>query len=82
MWILDSKYRDGMELWVKDKETRKVKEAFRQSFLMHLPDEHAHQDMIDSLKSRYDAESCSFRSIYGPLEGYRIFAVREVAEAI
>ncbi|MEM4265294.1 MAG: type B DNA-directed DNA polymerase [Thermoplasmata archaeon] len=83
MWILDAGYRDGIELWVKDEEAvKRVKEEFPRSFLAHLPDNHTHHELIDSLRSRYGAEACTIRTIYGPLEGYRVYAGREVAEAI
>ena len=84
MWILDADYRDGrIELWVKDVDKiRRVKEEFPKSFLVHLPDEHAHHELIDFLKSRYGAEECTIGTIYGPLAGYRVYAGRDVAEAI
>lgn len=49
---------------------------------MHLKDPYAHRDMIEVLEGRYKAEECSFRTIYGTLEGYRIYADRGVAEKI
>jgi DNA polymerase I len=49
---------------------------------MHLNDPAAHRDMIEGLESRYKIEECSFRTIYGTLQGYRIFASRKVAEKI
>lgn len=83
MWVLDATYRDGIELWVKDEgSVRRTKEDFPRSFLAHFPDEHMHHELVDQLSSRYGAEECTFGTIYGPLEGYRIYAGREVAEAI
>jgi len=83
MWILDAAYRNGtIDLWAKDNGTRRLTEGFRKSFLVHLPDTHAHHELIDSLIDRYDAEECTIGTIHGPLAGYRVYAGREVAEAI
>jgi DNA polymerase, archaea type len=49
---------------------------------MHLDDTATHLDMIGGLESRYRVEECAFRTIYGALEGYRVFAGRKVAERI
>ena len=38
--------------------------------------------MIEALENRFKAEECSFRTIFGTLQGYRIFASRKVAEKI
>ena len=40
---------------------------------MHLKDPAAHREMIEALEKRYKAEECSFRTIYGVFEGYRIY---------
>jgi len=83
MWILDATYRNGaIQLWVKYSGTRRLTEGFRRSFLVHLPDRHAHHELIDSLIDRYDAEECTIMTIHGPLAGYRVYAGREVAVAI
>ena len=52
------------------------------SFYMHLKDPHAHREMIEALESLYRVEECSFRTIFGTFQGYRIFAGRKVAEKI
>jgi DNA polymerase I len=49
---------------------------------MYLKDPHTHREMIESLESLYRAEECRFGTIYGCLEGYRIYADRAVAEKI
>jgi DNA polymerase I len=38
--------------------------------------------MIEGLESRYKVEECSFRTIYGSIQGYKIFASHNVAEKI
>jgi DNA polymerase I len=38
--------------------------------------------MIEGLESRFKAEECSFDTVYGPLDGYEIWASRDVAEKI
>ena len=38
--------------------------------------------MIETLESRFKAEECSFRTIYGTLQGYKVHADRNVAEKI
>jgi len=83
MWILDARYAGGVELWVKEgRGCRKVVEAYRPSFLVHLPDPSPHLSMIEALERDYAAEECRFRTIHGWLDGYRVYAGREVAERI
>ncbi|HUU76663.1 MAG TPA: type B DNA-directed DNA polymerase [Methanoregulaceae archaeon] len=82
MWIIDSRYRDGVELWEKKKRVRRVTIPCSPSFYLHLRDPHAHWELVEALESRYEVEECDFRTIHGVLEGYRIGAGREVAEAI
>jgi DNA polymerase I len=38
--------------------------------------------MIEGLEGRYRAKDCSFRTIYGALQGYKIYADRSIAEKI
>lgn len=59
-----------------------ISAVFPAYFYMHLRDPHSHRGMIDALESRYRAEDCRFRTIYGLLEGHRIYADRSVAEKI
>jgi hypothetical protein len=43
---------------------------------------YAHLDMIEGLESRYRVGECSFNTIFGFFQGYKIFASRKVAEQI
>jgi len=83
MRIIDSRYRDGVELWEKRPSgVRRVSVPYQATFYLHLPDPHAHWELLDALGTRYEVEECTFRTISGVLEGYRIAAGREVADAI
>jgi len=83
MWILDARYRGEVELWAKDSAgCRKVREAYRPCFHLHLPDPHPHAGMLEALERDYGAEECRFKTIHGMLDGYRVYAGREVAENI
>jgi DNA polymerase I len=82
MWIFDSYYKGCVELWGRERGLANVSAAYPPSFYMHLKDPHAHLDMIEGLESRYRVEECSFRTIFGSFQGYKIFASRKVAEKI
>lgn len=82
MWIFDSYSKGCVELWGRERGLTKVSAAYPPSFYMHLDDPTGHMEMIEGLESRYKVEECSFRTIYGSLQGYRIFASRKVAERI
>ena len=83
MWILDSAYRDGgIDLWTKDGVVTKVHHPYNPPFLVHFHDPHANHEMIDALEERYGAEECTIRTIIDELPGYKVFAGRDVAEAI
>ncbi len=71
-----------MELWGREKGLTKVSAAYPPSFYTHLDDPTGHMEMIEGLESHYEVEECNFRTIYGTLQGYRIFASRKVAEKI
>ncbi len=71
-----------MELWGKEHGLSSVSIGYPTSFYLHLKDPHAHVDMLETLESRYKAEECRFRTIFGELEGYRVKAGRSVAEKI
>jgi len=83
MWIFDSYYRGSVELWDREGGLPKPL-AFRYSpsFYLHLEDPHAHWEMMEGLESRFRVEECSFDAVYGPLDGYEIWAGRDVAEKI
>ncbi len=84
MWITDSCCRDAVEIWELDRggAIRHRTVPFAPSFYLHLPDPAAHWELIDALESAYGAEECTFRTVHGECEGYRIPADREVATAI
>jgi len=84
MWILDSANRgDGVDLWIReDSGTKKVHCAYDPPFFLSLPDPDAHHEMITALEEQYRAEECVFRTIFGELEGHKVFAGRDVAGAI
>ena len=81
MWILDSSSRNPALAWGCRGEGSRVLPAIP-SFLLHLPDPHGHKDLLEGLAGSYPVEECTFSTVYGPLDGYRIAAVREVAERI
>ncbi|WP_348303246.1 hypothetical protein [Methanothrix sp.] len=82
MWIFDSYYKGTVELWGRENGPIKVSLLFPNSFYMHLTDPPAYREMLAALESLYRVEECDFKTIFGPLEGYRIFAGRKVAEKI
>ena len=82
VWIFDSYSKGSVELWGREKGLTKVSAACPPSFYIYLDDPSAHVEMIEGLESRYKIEDCSFRTIYGTFQGYRIFASRKVAEKI
>ncbi|MGA2913669.1 MAG: type B DNA-directed DNA polymerase [Methanoregula sp.] len=83
MWIVDSAYRNGgVDLWTKDGAVTKVHHEYNPPFLVHFPDLHAHHELIGTLEERYRAEECTIRTIFGDLQGYSVYAGRDVAEAI
>ncbi|MCX6677425.1 MAG: type B DNA-directed DNA polymerase [Methanothrix sp.] len=82
MWIFDSYYKGCVELWGRERGLSKVSVAYPPSFYMHLKDPPAYREMIEALESRFMAEECSFRTIFGIFQGHRIYAGRKVAEKI
>lgn len=84
MWILDTCYRDGtVEIWERrNGGVKRTAVPYGPSFLLHLPDPHAHWEMLEVLGERYGVEECTIRTVYGEWEGYRVAAGREVAEAV
>jgi DNA polymerase I len=81
-WVFDSYYKGCLELWSRDGRLTATSAAFPVCFYMHLKDPHAHREMIEGLEDRYNAKEVRFRTIYGGLEGHRIYAGRVVAEKI
>jgi DNA polymerase I len=83
MWILDSCYRGRIELWVREQGTvRQVTVPYAPFFYLCLPDRPQHRELIGALEERYTVEACTFSTIHGSREGYRVFASRTIAEAI
>lgn len=82
MWIFDSYYKGCVELWGREHGLFRDSVAYPQSFYLHLKDPHSHREMLEALESRFRAEECSFRTIFGSFEGYRVYAGRDVAEKI
>jgi DNA polymerase, archaea type len=82
MWIFDSYYKGCVEMWGRENGLTKVSAAHPPSFYVHLKDPPAHREMIEALESRFKAEECSFRTIFGTFQGHRIYASRKVAEKI
>jgi len=83
MWILDTCARNGrVEIWEKGRNGRHHTFPAHPSFLMHLPDPHAHGDLLEGLESRFPVEESPIRTVYGILEGYRVHAGREVAALV
>lgn len=69
-------------MWSRDRGLSRESAAYNPSFFMHLKDQACHREMIEALENRYKAEECSFRTIFGTFQGYRIYADRKVAEKI
>lgn len=82
VWIFDSYYKGSVELWARKRGLYQESIAYPQFFYLYLKDPHAYIDMIEALESRYQAQECSFDTIFGPLDGYKIRADRAVAEKI
>jgi DNA polymerase, archaea type len=84
MVIIDSCFRTGtgIDLWHRDNGMRRECIPVQSQFYLHLPDPHAHREMIDALDNLYPVEICTFRTIFGELPGFRVTAGRDVAEAI
>jgi DNA polymerase I len=82
VWIFDSYYKGCVELWGRERGLSRASAAFPPSFYMRLSDPPAHREMIEALESIYRVEECSFSTIFGSLQGYRIYAGRKVAEKI
>jgi len=83
VWILDTCSRNGqVEIWERGRGGRHLVVPAPPSFLLHLPDPHAHGDLLEGLECRFPVEECSIRTVYGTLDGYRVEAGREVAALV
>jgi len=65
MWIFDSYYMGCVELWSRELGLVRASAAYPPSFYMHLKDPATHREMIEALESRFKAEECRFRTIFG-----------------
>ncbi|HII98878.1 MAG TPA: type B DNA-directed DNA polymerase [Methanoregula sp.] len=84
MWILDTAYRDGVDLWCRDRNgsvTRKHV-AYDPPFYLHLPDPAAHHEMLDVLEAEFGAAPCTFRTLFSELEGFSVHGSRQLAEQV
>ena len=82
MWILDSAWRNGVDLWGKDGAVTKIHYPYDPPFCLYLPDPPAHDALIEALGEQYRVEACTFATLFGQLEGFSVYAGRTVAEAI
>jgi DNA polymerase I len=82
VWILDSCYREGVEIWDRKGGIQRHRIPYDPSFYLHFPDPHAHWQLVEALSERYSVEECSFRTVYGIHDGYRVEAGRAVADLI
>jgi DNA polymerase I len=84
VWILDA-YSEGstVHLWIKEEGRAKERMVeLPKYFYLHLPEPSLYSEMLENLETIYKVEACSFKTIYGVLEGYKIYAGRNVAERI
>ncbi len=85
MWILDClPSGKRIDLWIKKENGRVVRRSFKfeNYFFLHFPDRALHIELLEALETRYKVEECTFKTIYGEIDGYRIYAGRKVAEMI
>ena len=83
MWIFDSYYRGAIELWDRSRAHPKpFTFRYQPSFSLHLEDPHGNWEMIEGLESRFKVEECISDTVYGPLDGYEIWAPGDVAPKI
>jgi len=84
MWIFDVYSRGNLvHLWIrKGNKVRQEKVKYPRFFYLHLPDPFLYKEMLEDLENRYRVEECCFKTIYGSLRGYRVYAGRKIAELI
>jgi DNA polymerase, archaea type len=82
MWILDSAWRNGVDIWYRDSSVKCRHHDYDPPFYLYLPDPPAYHEMIDALGERYHAKACMIRTLFGDLDGFSVHADRAVAEAI
>jgi DNA polymerase, archaea type len=79
-WIVDSSHRGYVELWSMG--GRLEAKPYHPRIYLHMPDPHRYREMLEELESRFSAEECTFKTIYGQKSGYSIMAQRKTIEAI
>lgn len=82
MLILDSSSGKQVELWVKDGGIRRICRSYSPPFLVHLPERHYAPELVESLAANYRVEECRFRTIYGPVEGFAVYAPPAAAHLV
>lgn len=82
MWIFDSAWREGIDLWYRDGSAKCRHHDYDPPFYLSLPDPPAYHEMIDALSEQYRAEACTFRTLSGETDGFSVHGDRAVAEAI
>jgi DNA polymerase, archaea type len=82
VWIFDSAWRNGVDLWYCDGSVRCRHHDYDPPFYLYLPDPAAYHEMIDTLGEYYRAEACTFRTLFGGINGFSVHADRAVAEMI
>jgi len=81
--IIDTCYRDGVEIWERTGGTTRLTTVpFQPPFYLHLPDPATHRELLEALEADYGARECTFRTIFGECDGHLVPAGREIAEAI
>ncbi len=79
MWIFDSYYKGTVELWGREGRLSRLSVSYPPSFFMHLKDPSAHRATIGALENIFRVEEHNFKTIFGPLQGYKIYADKKVA---
>ncbi|MEN6609888.1 MAG: type B DNA-directed DNA polymerase [Methanoregulaceae archaeon] len=72
-----------MDLWDSSGgSVRCRKVPCSREFYLHLPDPDHYREMLEALESDCNARECTFRTIFGELQGYSVTGDRDVAGAI
>jgi len=83
MLILDAyPVRNGINIWLKGNKTKKRFIKHDNSFLIYFPDKHKHAELIEGLETKYRVEETTLRTIFGEMDGYRVYAPNRVARLI
>lgn len=71
-----------MDLWYRDGRVKCRHHDYDPPFYLYLPDPPAYHEMTDALVERYHAKACTFRTLFGDIDGFSVHGGRAVAEAI